>query len=315
MVVLVTGGTGYLGRHIARALALRGHEPVIAARQATRAGLPWRAIDGDVGDAAWLVDAARGCEAICHAAAKVEILGRRADFDRVNVGGLRHALAAVATLGLRRLVYTSSFLATTPAGEPPLRRTNDYQRTKAAAARIAADAGAAGVPIVTVSPGVILGPGAPTAGNLASGLLRNHLRGRLPATVGARRTWSFSFVDDVAMGHVLALERGRPGACYGLGGPNLPQMAMFEWVRARRRTRLPLDLPPALARAAGALDEWRGRAFGGVPRLTRGTVEILLRDWPVDSGAAERDLGYRITPFEEAMTRTLAAVERGAGVA
>ena len=239
MVVLVTGGTGYLGRHIARALALRGHEPVIAARQATRAGLPWRAIDGDVGDAAWLVDAARGCEAICHAAAKVEILGRRADFDRVNVGGLRHALAAVATLGLRRLVYTSSFLATTPAGEPPLRRTNDYQRTKAAAAQVAADAGAAGVPIVTVSPGVILGPGAPTAGNLASGLLRNHLRGRLPATVGARRTWSFSFVDDVAMGHVLALEPPDPAAAGPAARAGTRRRRARRVARSRLRWRAP----------------------------------------------------------------------------
>lgn len=313
MVVLVTGGTGYLGRHVAGALASRGHTPVLFARRASAAGLPWRAIDGDVGDPDALLGAARGCDAICHTAAKVEIAGRPEAFDRVNVGGLRNAIAATEALGLRRLVYTSSFLAGAPADGRPLRRTNHYQRTKAMAATVAREAAAAGAPIVTVVPGVVYGPGSWTEGNLAGRLLRDHLRGRLPATVGARRTWSFSFVDDVARGHASALERGALGACYGLGGPNLPQMAMFEWVRARQGRRLPLDLPVPMARIAGAADELRTRLLGGTPQLTRGAVEILAHDWPVDSAAAARDLDYRITPFEEAMERTVREIEEGLG--
>jgi nucleoside-diphosphate-sugar epimerase len=311
VVVLVTGGTGYLGRHVARALASRGHEPVVFARRATAAGLPWRAVDGDVRDRDALVAAARGCDAICHAAAKVEIDGRPEDFDAVNVGGLRHAIAAVMTHGLTRLVHTSSFLAGPTGDGRPLRRTNDYQRTKALAARTAAQAAAEGAPIVVVAPGVVYGPGAWTEGNLAGRLLRDRIRGRLPATVGLHRTWSFSFVDDVAAGHALALERGRAGARYGLGGPNLPQLAMFEWLRARRGLRPPLDLPVSVALAAAALEQTRARLLGGTPTLTPGAVEILDHDWPVDSGPARQELGYRTTPFEEAMARTLADIEEG----
>mgnify|MGYP001218839837 CR=1 FL=1 len=313
MVVLVTGGTGYLGRHVAQAVAARGHTPVVFARRASRAGLSWRAVDGDVGDAASVLAAASGCDAICHAAAKVEIAGAADDFARVNVDGLRHVVAAARALDLRRLVYTSSFLAGPPADGRPLARTNHYQRTKAEAAAVAREAAAAGAPLVVLVPGVVYGPGAWTEGNLAGRLLRDHLRGRLPATLGAHRTWSFSFASDVAAAHALALTHGTPGAWYGIGGPNLPQMAMFEWVRATRGRRLPADLPVGLARLAGAVEEARTRLFGGTPRLTRGAVEILAHDWPVDSTAAERDLGYRITPFDEAMRRTVEDIEQGLG--
>ena len=80
-----------------------------------------------------------------------------------------------------------------------------------------------------------------------------------------------------------------------------------------RGRRLPADLPVGLARLAGAIEEGRTRLFGGTPLLTRGAVEILAHDWPVDSTAAERDLGYRMTPFEEAMRHTVDDIETGLG--
>ena len=95
MRVLVTGGTGYLGRAIVRALMTRGHEPVVFARGASTAGLPARAIDGDVRDRAALAAAVRGCDALCHAAALVRLWRPDArEFHDVNVTGLRNALEA-----------------------------------------------------------------------------------------------------------------------------------------------------------------------------------------------------------------------------
>src|ERR1044072_1505204 len=114
MKVLVTGGTGYLGRAVVRALAAHGHDLVIFSRRATGSGLPGTPVDGDVRDGAALERAAAGCEAISHSAALVSIWRRRrGDFDDVNVGGLRHVLNAARTLRIRRIVYTSSFLALT----------------------------------------------------------------------------------------------------------------------------------------------------------------------------------------------------------
>src|SRR5881397_1874874 len=106
MKVLVTGGTGYLGRAIVRALAARGHDLVIFARTATRSDLPGTLIDGDVRDGAALGRAAAGCDAISHSAALVSIWRRRReDFDDVNVGGLRNVIAAARQHRIPRIVY------------------------------------------------------------------------------------------------------------------------------------------------------------------------------------------------------------------
>ena len=120
MKVLVTGGTGYLGRAIVRALVRQNHSCVVFARAAIRSGLPGRLVDGDVRDRAAIDRAADGVDAICHAAALVSIWrARSADFDDVNVGGLENVIAVCRARGLARLVYTSSFLALPPADQAP----------------------------------------------------------------------------------------------------------------------------------------------------------------------------------------------------
>src|SRR5213596_2823040 len=124
MKVIVTGGTGYLGRAVVRA------------------------VDGDVRDRPALERAAAGCDALCHAAALVSIWRRRReDFDDVNVGGLRNALAVARSLNVARIVYTSSFVALTPRDLRAPIAANDYQRTKLAADRLADDAVRDGTPL------------------------------------------------------------------------------------------------------------------------------------------------------------------------
>lgn len=311
MRVLLTGGTGYLGSAIARALTRRGHEPVIFARHAqavVAAGLPGRAVDGDVRDASALHDAASGCDALCHSAALVSIWRRDArEFHDVNVGGLQNALAAAKAFAISRIVYTSSFLALEPAGPPsaPPLEGNDYQRTKTAAERVARDAVDAGVPLVRLYPGVIYGPGRSTEGNLVGRLIADHLRRRLPGVIGADCTWSFAYVDDVADAHVTAIERGVPGAAYALGGENAPQMRAFEIVRDLTGRTLPRRIPAPLARLLAAIEEARARLFGATPLVTRGSVDILLRDWPLDSSRAVAELDYRMTPLVSGISTLL----------
>jgi nucleoside-diphosphate-sugar epimerase len=262
-------------------------------------------VDGDVRSLADLTAAANGCDGICHVAALVSIRRSPAEFEAVNVGGLENVLAAASACGIRRIVYTSSFLALAPAGWPRPLAANDYQRTKADALRTARAAAARGAPLVVVSPGVVYGPGPATEGNLVGRLLRDHLRYRLPGLVGPERIWSFSFVEDVARGHVAALEHGVPGAEYGLGGPNEPQLSPFEWLRERTGRRLPRRIPHGVAAVLGAVEEARARLTGGLPLVTRGAVEIFRHDWPVDSTAASRDLGYVPTPLADGLEAML----------
>lgn len=307
--VLVTGGTGYLGSAIVHALERHGHHPVVFARHASASGLPGTRIDGDVRDTRVVTDAAANVDAVCHTAALVSVWqADRSAFDAINVGGLQSALAAVRAHHTPRLVYTSSFLALPPSDSPRPLTANDYQRTKVIARDVARRAAAEGVPVVTLYPGVVYGPGLATEGNLVGRLMSDRLRGRLPGLIGGTRTWSFSFVDDVADAHVAAIEASSPRAEYAVGGVNAPQRAIFEFLRDVRGLSIPRDLPYLLASAAGAVEELRAAMTRRPPLLTRGVVDIFRHDWALDSADAVRDLGLSTTPLTDGLERTLVSL-------
>ena len=309
MRVLVTGGTGYLGAAIVRRLALRGHQPVVFARRASAAGLPGVAIDGDIRDLPAFRNAADGVDAIIHSAALVRIWHPHpVEFHEVNVGGLHNALDTTRTLGIRRLVYTSSFLALPPFGADAPLDANDYQKTKRDARDVALAAARSGAPIVTLYPGVVYGPGAATEGNLVGRLLRDHLAGRLPGVIGADRHWSYAYVEDVAGAHVTAAESPHASGEYVLGGENASQMRLFEIASLVTGVKRPRRIPAPIAYAVASLEKARSRLSGASPLLTRGAVAIFLHDWRLDSSRSIRELNYRITPLEEGLRAVLAEI-------
>ncbi len=308
MRVLVTGGTGYLGSAVVRALAAAGHDPVVFARTAAPPG-----IAGDIRDTRAVTAAAGGADAIVHTAALVAIWRKDpSEFDAVNVGGLQSVLAAARAQRVGRIVYTSSFLALPPAGQPQALTANHYQRTKVAARDVARRAAADGLPIVTLYPGVIYGPGPATEGNLVGRLMRDQLRGRLPGVIGPEHIWSFAYVDDVSAAHAAAVAHPGPEREYVVGGVNAPQASIYEFVRDRGGRRVPPRLPYALAKAAGFALEAVAAVTGRPPLLTPGVIDIFRRDWPLDSTAARRDLGLQMTPLADGLARTFAGLE-GAG--
>ena len=311
MRVLVTGGTGYLGSAVVKALVSGGHVPVVFARRAANVAPPSSAFPGDERDADAVSRAAAGCDAICHTAALVSLWRpRREEFDEVNVGGLRNVLAAAERHRIPRLVYTSSFLALPPRGARTPQRSNDYQRTKVDAHAIALEAIGRGLPIVCVYPGVVYGPGEITEGNFVGKLVADHLAGRLPGIVGADSRWSYAYVDDVAEGHVRALERGQPGGRYLLCGENAPQRRVFEIVRELTGRALPRRIPAGAARLLGSIEELKSALFRVPPQLTRRTVDILTSDWSFGSELAIAELGYRITPLGVGITRLVQSLGR-----
>jgi farnesol dehydrogenase len=317
--ILLTGGTGFLGKSVARALAGRGHALRLLARTASDLqGLPGDAeiVRGDVTDGDGLRRAAGGCDAVVHMAALVRMWvpdpGR---FEAVNVGGFRNALAAARAAGAR-LLYTSSFIAVGPAGPEPAdesrvhpgdRFRNAYERTKARADAAAREAAAVGADIVVIYPGVVYGPGDLTDGNLVVKMVADHLRGRLPGIVGpGDRLWSYSFVEDVALGHVLALERGGKGERYFLAGANATLGELFATLQRLAGTRPPRRIPYRLASALGRAMYLWAELTGHPPALTHEVVNVFREHWAYTSAKAERELGYRPTPLEEGLRQTLA---------
>ena len=318
MKVLLTGGTGFLGKNVARALSARGHEVRLLARaDSNLAGLPaGDIVRGDVCDAASLRGAAEGCQAILHMAALVKMwVPEREVFDRVNVEGLRAALAAAEAVGAR-LVYTSSFMAIGPTGAAPADESqihpghsfrNDYERTKAQADVIAREAAAAGRDVVLLYPGVVYGPGDRTAGNIVVNMIADHLRGRFPGIIGpGDRLWSYAFVEDVAAGHVDALEKGRAGERYLLAGENVSMNDFFRLLAEASGVPAPrLHIPYAAAGALGWMLYAWAELTGMEPLLTHEVVGVFREHWSYTSAKAQRDLGYRTTSLRDGLRRTL----------
>jgi farnesol dehydrogenase len=329
MRVLVTGGTGFLGRRTVDRLASKHELRLLLRPAADRTGFPAgvELAGGDVTDRASVTAAAEGCDAILHAAALVKIDAPAREFDRVNLGGLDNVLAAARDRKIGRVLYVSSFIALGPteagrngeldesAEDFDRPWINSYERTKALADRNARQAIADGAPLVVAYPGVIYGPGSLTEGNIVVRHLLDLAHGRLPALLGKpERRWNYAFVEDVAAGLDAALERAPPGGRYVLGGENVTQRRFYELVAELGRIRVPAArMPDLLAKAAGAAMKGWGRLTRTVPRLTPDLVEIYRHDWAYDSGRATRELDYRPRPLAEGLATTFAWLrERGA---
>lgn len=319
MKVLVTGVTGFLGGRIASGLAAKGHQVRGLARDPSGwsekpAGA--EAVRGDLTDPGSLHRAVEGCEAVLHAAALVKSWVRdRREFDRVNVQGFGNVVEAAREAG-RRLVYISSFIALGPTDggvhdEQTPRATmdlhNDYERTKWVADQMARHLGTTGFPLVRLYPGVVFGPGALTDGNHVVRLLLQHARGKLPGMLGGGDLRQcFAFVDDVVDGAVKAVEDASPGSGYILGGENRTARELFASFEqatgiAPPRRRIPFGI----ATWIGRLQRWRAALLGIEPELTDEVVGIYRHEWAYSSELAERELGYRVTPFDQAVARTV----------
>lgn len=321
MKILVTGGTGFLGRRIVSELAPRHALRLLVRRGSSRERFPDGVdfAEGDVTDRASLDRAVAGCDAVVHAAALVKILAPRAEFDRINVGGLENVLGAVEQAGIERVLYVSSFIALGPTEDGPggvLDETaeprdrawiNDYERTKTLSDRQARRAIAAGFPLAVVYPGVIYGPGELTEGNIVVRHILDLVHGRLPALIGKpTRRWNYVFVEDVARGIAMVLEKSPPAGRYVLGGENVTLADFYATVGRLTGAKIPtLRMPDGLAKAAGAMQKAWARLRGTTPQLTPDLVEIYKHDWAYDSSRAEKELGYRGRPFADGLASTV----------
>ena len=317
----VTGATGFIGGKLVGELTRRGHAVRALVRPtSSREGLEDERIttvEGDVRDQSSLLRGMEGCSAVFHLAAYAKNWARDPKtFFELNVEGTRNVLGAARSAGVGRVVLTSTMVTFGPTppgvvgGESMPRTTaryfTEYEESKTVAERGALDVASQGVPVVVVNPTRVYGPGKLTEANSVTVMIDLYDRGRFPVVLaGGVNVGNYAFVDDLVRGHILAMERGRVGERYILGGENVSLRQLFDLVdEATRRRHFRFNLPARLAMAYGRMEKKKAEWFGLYPRITPGWVETFLQDWAYSSAKAEHELGYTITPLKEGIALT-----------
>ncbi|HZR65861.1 MAG TPA: hopanoid-associated sugar epimerase [Terriglobales bacterium] len=319
MLAFLTGATGFLGSHVARALAEQGADLRLLVRANSNTknidGLKADRLIGDLRDPASLEKGIAGCDVIFHVAADYRLWVRDPEeMYRANVEGTRAVLEAARKNKVRRVVYTSSVatMGFNSNGQPadensPVSLDNmigPYKRSKFMAEQVAIEAARAGQDVVIVNPTTPIGEHdikpTPTGRIVVDFLTR-----KFPAYVDT----GLNLVDATvcAKGHIAALEKGRSGERYILGGENLTLKQILDKLAAITGLPSPsLRVPYVLALATGVVDEIvNGRIRGKEPRATIDAVRMGRKKMFVSSSKAEREIGWKRTPVEGALRRAV----------
>jgi dihydroflavonol-4-reductase len=319
MLAFVTGATGFLGSHVARGLAEQGAKLRLLVRPTSNLknleGLNAETATGDLRDADSLQKAMSGCDTVFHVAADYRLWVRDPnEMYRSNVDGTRAILEAARNNRVQNVVYTSS-VATIGFSKDGSAADEDspvsvadmighYKRSKFMAEQLALGAGSGEMRVVTVNPTTPIGEQdiKPTP---TGRIVLDFLKRKFPAYVET----GLNLVDvrECARGHVAALEKGKSGQRYILGGENLTLKQILD--KLGRITGLPsptVKLPHFFAFMAGVVDEnITGRLLGKDPRATVDTVRMGKKMMFASSAKAERELGWKMVPVDNALRRAV----------
>jgi len=322
MKAFVTGATGFIGSNVARALLKRGNEVCALVRptadRSNLAGLDVRPVEGDLLDFESLKRGMDGCSQVYHVGALYSfwVRPRRLVYD-VNVEGTRNVLRAARDQGMEKVVYTSSVAALglredgRPADETtPVELSDvigDYKKSKYLAEQVALEF-AEDLPVVIVNPSFPVGPGdikpTPTGQTILDFLNR-----KMPAYVDTGM--NVVDVEDVALGHLLASEKGRVGERYILGGENLTMKQLLDLLA--EITGLPAPrfrLPYFPILAASFLNAGFCKLFPGcTPRMTPQTIRMSRHLMFFDPSKAVEELGFPQTSARQALSKAVAWFE------
>jgi dihydroflavonol-4-reductase len=320
MTTLVTGASGFVGSAVARTLAARGHALRLLVRGTSNrknlAGLDAEVVTGDLTDPASLDRAAAGCQYVVHVAADYRFwVPDHAAMLRANVDGAVNMVRAAAKAGAERIVHCSSVAALgqigdgTPATEAtPVNQADFvgiYKRSKYLAETAVLDlARRDGLPVVVVNPAAPVGPRdiKPTP---TGKMILDAAAGRVPAYIDTGL--NIVHVDDVAEGHALALEKGRIGERYVLGGENMLLKDILALVADVAHRRPPsICLPEAAVWPAAFAMEKLAGIIGITPMMTRDHLKMARKKMFYSSAKASEELGYTARPVRLAVEDAVA---------
>jgi len=313
----LTGATGFVGGSLAGRLRAGGHDVTALVRDRSRAAhlvaLGVELVNGDLDDAAALDRLCTGADGLFHVAGWYK-LGQRDPSPgvKVNVEGTRNTLSAAQRAGVPRVVYTSTLAVNSDTHGQVVDESyrfdgthvSVYDRTKAEAHDIAVRFAGEGLDLVVVQPGLVYGPG-DTAQTGA--LIAQVAQGERPlAPRGGGVCWAH--VDDIADGHVRAMERGAAGSSYFLAGPRATLAEGLQLVARIAGTKGPIVLPTPMVAATAALMGALGRVVPVPPDFSGETMRAGLATYYGTAAKAERELDWHARPLEQGLRETVEAL-------
>ena len=318
MKALVTGATGFVGGAVARALVRAGVDVRVLVRSKSDnqniSGLAVERVEGNLLDPASLRTALAGCQQLYHVAAYYALWAKDPSvFYDVNVTGTRHVLTAARLAGIERTVYCSTIgaIGLPPDGglgteETPVsldQMAGHYKRSKYLAEQEALTFAKGGLPIVIVNPSAPVGAGdvKPTP---TGQVIVDFMKGRMPAYI--ETGMNIVDVDDVAAGHLLAMEKGRQGERYILGCKNLMLKDVFDILSRLTGVKAPsLRLPRSAVLPLAYMNQWIANLTGQPPRIPLEGVKMAKYRMHYDCSKAVRELGIPQTPPETALEKAV----------
>ncbi|MEO6613592.1 MAG: NAD-dependent epimerase/dehydratase family protein [Chitinophagaceae bacterium] len=316
MRIFVTGATGYIGNQLVKQLAAQEEEIHLLVRDPRSPHLPAgrniRVFKGDITDPGSIAPAIKGCAQVYHCAAIAKFSGTVTNaFMEVNVNGTKNVLAAALDASVQKLVFTSSAAVWGPTLQAPFTEEDErigpfeseYDRSKYLAETLVKEFAGRGLNAVIVNPTRVYGPGPATYSNAVNRMINYILNKKIVLFPNMDQyITNYTYIEDIVNGHLLAMEKGKAGERYILGGENISYGQLLQSVRDHRAVKnLILKLPVPLLKTVAALAYFLNKKT----ELTPSLVSRFAKHRILSSEKAIVQLGYRITPFEAGLQTTI----------
>ena len=324
MKIFVTGATGFIGSELIRELLDENHEVVGLYRDAKKIRispndkLSWERCP--LADPDRLKDCLQGCDVVFHLAAYARVWAKDRDlYHEINVNGTRNLLHAAMEAGVSKFILTSTAGVLGPSNGSPVDETmartseyfTEYERTKSMAEKLVLGTKMHGMRTVVLLPSRLYGPGLLNESNSVTRLIQKYIQGSWRLLPGnGKKIGNYAYIRDVVQGHIRAMHYPGHNERFILGGINIEYRGFFDAigeVSGQRQWLIPV--PSSLIIGISYLLWLRAKVLGHPPLITPGWARKYLHHWKLSSRKAQKELGYKITPLDQALRDTITWLE------
>ena len=320
MKIFITGATGFLGIRLCQMVADQGHIVHALYRSATKAKSLCHdkiiLFKGDVNDVESLRRAMENCDAVFHLAAYAKVWAKDPlTFKKINIEGTRNVLSLAKELGVKKTVFVSTAGVFGPSTDRIINEKakrsklpcTEYEQTKKEAEQLVMNCVNGGQHIVIVNPTRVFGPGPLNDSNSVTRMISLYVKGKFRVLPGdGNSIGNYVYIDDTVNGLILAMNKGRNGEKYIIGGINVSYRDFFKilsYVSGRKFVQY--NLPVSIMLAVSSVMLITSKIFGVPPLITPRWVRKYNYNWEITSKKSIEELGYRITPLEDGLHKTL----------